>query len=483
MIFLKKIWFRLIGFFIKRPPTIEKIILEEKAVLAEIIEQDVLFEQYKESSDDKEKADLIKKIAKYKTASKIIELINNDSQTIKANTKGRKRLYEFHELRAEIQILEEKKTILDFAASQINYAEYPETSILESKIDGLTILYKKWGKSGEIKLSDRPIISFDKIEKLLGDKSVLKIYRKREDDRVKQEELFKNQIKQKLSSLETLLKQNSLVEAKSAINFLSRSLKPNHQNELIRLNKAKVKLREKELQILKKQQEELLKVQEEEARKVKVLNEIRLEEIRLLREQQKLLEEKRREKEQEKKEKIQSLFVTKPNWTDYQTVLKDNNIETFYHFTDIANLKSIKNNGGLFSWHYSDTNGITIPYPGGDTLSRTLDRTYRLEDYIRLSFCDNHPMQFRLEQAGRNLILLKIDLEVAFWVNTRFSDINATDSNHKEGPTIEDLTRIKFSATKRTYLAKGDNDFKYHQAELLIKTHVPIKFITNINDF
>jgi hypothetical protein len=300
MKFFRKIWYRIKDLFIKRHPNIEKIISEEKAVLAEPITQEDLFAQYEQSNNEEEKVGLIKKIAKHETAIKIIELIDRDNQLVKVKTIGRKRLYEFHELRAELQILEEKKTILNFAASQINFAEYPDTSIIDSKIDGLTILYEKNKKNKKIELSDRFITSFDKIEQLLGDKSVVNKFRKREDDKVKHEELFKNQIKQKLSLLETLLNQNRLDEAKSLINLITPSIKPSYQNELVRLNRVKVKLKEKELQIFKKQQEEFLRIQEKEAKKIKALEEIRLEEIRLQREQQNLIEEKKRKKEAEK---------------------------------------------------------------------------------------------------------------------------------------------------------------------------------------
>ena len=102
---------------------------------------------------------------------------------------------------------------------------------------------------------------------------------------------------------------------------------------------------------------------------------------------------------------------------------------------------------------------------------------------IRVSFCTDHPMQFRLEQRGRNLVLLKIDVEVAYFENTIFCNINATDSNHKKGQNIEDLERIRFSATKRTFVSREDPDFKHHQAEVLVKTWIPLEHITNINAF
>jgi len=173
----------------------------------------------------------------------------------------------------------------------------------------------------------------------------------------------------------------------------------------------------------------------------------------------------------------------KANWRDFQRVLQENGITAFYHFTDFQNLKSIKENNGLFSWHYADSNGIVINFPGGDTLSRDLDKRYGMQDFVRVSFCTDHPMQYRLEQRGRNLALLKVDIEVAYYENTIFCNINATDSSHKKGNHLEDLERIRFLATKRNFVSKEDPDFKHHQAEVLVKTWIPLEHITNINKY
>ncbi len=92
-------------------------------------------------------------------------------------------------------------------------------------------------------------------------------------------------------------------------------------------------------------------------------------------------------------------------------------------------------------------------------------------------------MIYRLEQNGYNIVLLKIDIDVAYFSNTLFSDINATDSNHSHGGTLKYLKRVNFSATKKSYVSRTDPDFKPHQAEILVKTWIPLKYIKNINNF
>jgi len=311
----------------------------------------------------------------------------------------------------------------------------------------------------------------------------LKRYKVREGKKLAEEKLYKNQIKQQLSTLEIYINQKNLNEAKKLITVLSSSIKPSYEKELSRLSKAKEKFKENEYQIFKKQQDELLKQQAEKARKIKELQEQKIEEQRIAREQELANQKIEEDKLAEKKRKLRFLLAKKFNWRDFQRILQENGISTFYHFTDYQNVKSIKENDGLYSWHYADSNGIIINFPGGDTLSRDLDKRYGLQDFVRVSFCNNHPMQYRLEQRGRKLVLLEVDVEVAYYENTIFCNINATDSNHLKGTELKDLERIRFSATKRTFVSREDQDFKYHQAEVMVKTWIPLEYISNINNF
>ena len=164
-------------------------------------------------------------------------------------------------------------------------------------------------------------------------------------------------------------------------------------------------------------------------------------------------------------------------------LLRNNNIRFLYHFTSKENIPSIKKYGGLFSWHYLDSNGIKISVPGGDSMSRDLDKKYNLQDYVRLSFCKDHPMAYRLRISGENIVLLIIDIRAAAFLGTQYSDMNAADRRHHHGSELSDLERIKFDAVKRTYVSSTDPDFKLHQAEVMVKTHVPSEFILNLDDF
>ncbi|MBQ9471111.1 MAG: DUF4433 domain-containing protein [Bacteroidales bacterium] len=161
-------------------------------------------------------------------------------------------------------------------------------------------------------------------------------------------------------------------------------------------------------------------------------------------------------------------------------MLNDNGISCFYHFTSKRNLASIEEHGGLYSWKEMEKRGINAPFIGGsgdDGLSHRLDEKAGLSDYVRLSFCKKHPMAYRHEQNGEPLVLLLIDIGVAVLRDTQFSSMNATDSKCKVARGLDGLKLLDFNAVRRTYVSRDDPDFKSHQAEILVKNHIPFKCI------
>lgn len=190
----------------------------------------------------------------------------------------------------------------------------------------------------------------------------------------------------------------------------------------------------------------------------------------------------KKEKEAEKN-RIKSLSsLKKVDAVSIRELLLRNGIKCFYHFTDRANIESIRRNGGLYSWHYLKSHGIQIPNQGGTPFSEELDKHYGLQDYVRLSFCKSHPMAYRKMQEGANIVVLRISLDVATFRHTMFSDMNATDKLHSQGGDLAALQKIRFAATQREYVRRDDVDFKYLQAEVMVKTFIPLQYIENINN-
>lgn len=172
----------------------------------------------------------------------------------------------------------------------------------------------------------------------------------------------------------------------------------------------------------------------------------------------------------------------KVNHEGFRRELLGHGITCFYHFTDERNLENIRKYGGLISWYSCAKHEIGIISAGGDDLSRNLDVRYNLQDYVRLSFCRDHPMAYKHKLAGKKLVLLQIKIDVALWEETLFSNMNATDNEHSHGGSLNDLKQIDFAAVKKNYVSRDDEDFKYHQAEILVKTAIPKEFIVNLDN-
>lgn len=79
----------------------------------------------------------------------------------------------------------------------------------------------------------------------------------------------------------------------------------------------------------------------------------------------------------------------KSNYQEFKDILERHGITKLYHFTDRDNLGSIIRNGGLYSWADCESKSIGIKKPGGDDLSRHLDRRRGLQNFVRVSFVPN----------------------------------------------------------------------------------------------
>lgn len=175
----------------------------------------------------------------------------------------------------------------------------------------------------------------------------------------------------------------------------------------------------------------------------------------------------------------------KANWQEYLSIIIYNDIQFLYHFTDKENLASIKENGGLYSWHYCEKNKIEIPKPGSNEFSRQLDKNKGLENFVRLSFVENHPMKFIAvkEQRIINPIILKCDTDLIMHKNTLFSNCNAAKNESIVSETIDFFKSLKFGIFKQNYFSiNNDPALKSaYQSEVLIPKFLPSRYILNLN--
>lgn len=206
----------------------------------------------------------------------------------------------------------------------------------------------------------------------------------------------------------------------------------------------------------------------------------RLEQLKI-EEEQRRIEAKEREYQKARLDITKNLYPPRKLHSE-QIIqhLNDNYVYCLYHFTNYENLESIKKYGGLLSWKTLEDNGIECLAPGGDNLSRQLDEKQGLEDFVRLSFCKDHPMAYRHIVSGKKMVLLKIVLDVATWADTLFTNMNATDRDHSIGESLDFIKGLDFSAVNQPFLKKTDINFKQHQAEVLVKGVIPKECIINL---
>lgn len=331
-------------------------------------------------------------------------------------------------------------------------------------------------------------------DKILSLKELKEERLRKEAEYIALKEALKEALNELITNIDELIEQRKAVDAKNKLNaaleIVARvkdsSIRQRLQNLHGRLHFLEIELQQEELDRLK---EEKQRRQEEAKRKREAQEKERKEKERREREEEERrkaeaarLAEAARQKEEAERQERQRLEnpQLKDDWKDFKNVLDENGITHLYHFTDESNIASIKRHGGLYSWHYCHTHHITIPHQGGDEESQRLDTKYGLEDYVRLSFCEEHPMAYRLKKAGRDIRLLKIKAEVALLKDVQFSNMNAADKLHTHGKTLEHLRMVDFYATKQHPLSREDPKFKSRQAEVMVKTFIPLKYIINL---
>jgi hypothetical protein len=175
----KKIWNRIKGLFFRRSLSIEQIISEEKAILRDTINVADIYKQIGKAFDEKEKEVLIETIANHNTAETIVDLIENDPFT--DTSRNRKKLIELHELRDDLQHLEKNRTRLDYAKSQIVQNEYQNISLIDERIERLSMLSDRNIVSNGIAKSKNSFSliekSYGELTRLLGEESTLNKHR------------------------------------------------------------------------------------------------------------------------------------------------------------------------------------------------------------------------------------------------------------------------------------------------------------------
>lgn len=169
-----------------------------------------------------------------------------------------------------------------------------------------------------------------------------------------------------------------------------------------------------------------------------------------------------------------------------QELIARYNIRHLYHFTDAANVESIRAYGGLLSLEQLEQCGIIAPRPGGNDWSHDADRWRGLHRYVHLSFTDDHPMRYVAENDRRigPTYTLRISASILHGPGLLFT----TDIANKSGVQLlewdQAVSAIDFEVLY-TWLDWRDPEIQNRKrqarrAEILVPNGVSVQFIENI---
>lgn len=324
--------------------------------------------------------------------------------------------------------------------------------------------------------------------------SMASIWAKREEEERQRIIRIEKSIAAQIGEITSYIKNRNVSKAESLLRYVAgtiknisnSSLKDQYGDCIKSLSELKEQLRQEEIrhreELEKKRIEEERRKREQEEKQRREEEAKRLEREREVKE----LEERIAREERERQQEIQRLKdLTSIKSADADNILqylRDNAVYHFYHFTDSRNVEMIKKYGGLYSWDYSEKHNIPVKDYGGDDQSRGLDARHGLQDYVRLSFCSDHPMAYRKYQEGHSLVLLKIKIDVAALKNTLFSNTNAAANDHYHGLGFSALKRVNIRATQQNYVGRDNPIFHEHQAECMVKTFISKEYIINIEN-
>jgi hypothetical protein len=158
-------------------------------------------------------------------------------------------------------------------------------------------------------------------------------------------------------------------------------------------------------------------------------------------------------------------------------------IRWLYHFTDIRNLPSIKERGGVYSTAMLRAKGINTFYPGGNELSLVLDQQIGMDQYVHLCFRPNHPMAHIAKNEGRiqRPIYLPVDPSIIQLPGVRYSAGVAI----KTGVHICDIAEAADIIDYQVLYTRMDWNVAEIQerlqaaekCEILVPDYVPMKYL------
>lgn len=160
--------------------------------------------------------------------------------------------------------------------------------------------------------------------------------------------------------------------------------------------------------------------------------------------------------------------------------------KNFYHFTDLRNLPSIRQNGYLRSRKELASKRIQIAAPGGNELSQQLDDACGMDGYVHCSLKTSHPMEEIARREGRvdRVIYLAVNPKILKAPGVKFTD----GVSNKKGVNIlsveEAITKIDWEVL-HTFMQWRDPAINARlkiaeKCELIVPEKIPNELISGL---
>lgn len=165
---------------------------------------------------------------------------------------------------------------------------------------------------------------------------------------------------------------------------------------------------------------------------------------------------------------------------------RHHSVKSFYHFTDLQNLDSIRKHGGLFSLAELRRRKIIVAKPGGNQWSHDADSRLQLDRFVHLCLRESHPMEYCARQGGHigDTRFLEIDPSVRHLEGVMYSP----DVSNKAGVSVVPIAAADGKIDGEVLYTKTDwtnPEIKARlklasKCELLVPNFIPAEFIRNL---
>ena len=176
-------------------------------------------------------------------------------------------------------------------------------------------------------------------------------------------------------------------------------------------------------------------------------------------------------------------FFQKMDTKGFVQLIKQTELQPpyFYHFTDEANLDSIKSHG-ILSTDERKSKGIEPKFRGGNVVSFDADDKNEITDFVSLCFTESHPLCFLAHKDDRlpNPRYLKICPEILLSDGVMFADGVANKNETIRTPILEAIKEGKIDYEVIYECTDPDDVENYNRAkktEILVPKCVPQNMI------